>query len=90
MHPNLKPSVGRLWFAGEATSPEYFGFLQGAYFEGKKAGESIAKCVNGNISNCSNGGRYGMLHGTTQPSDCNEANGWATSSFLTYELQSEM
>ncbi|KAI9710894.1 MAG: hypothetical protein M1828_002005 [Chrysothrix sp. TS-e1954] len=34
-HQNLRANVGRLWFAGEATSAEYFGFLQGAYTEGK-------------------------------------------------------
>ena len=28
-HQNLRANLGRLWFAGEATSAEYFGFLQG-------------------------------------------------------------
>ncbi|KAG1856040.1 hypothetical protein DFJ58DRAFT_702647 [Suillus subalutaceus] len=45
---NLRASVDkRLWFAGEATSLKYFGFLHGAYFEGLYAGEDIAKCVEG-------------------------------------------
>ncbi|KAG2155218.1 uncharacterized protein EDB93DRAFT_1239154 [Suillus bovinus] len=44
---NLRATVDkRLWFAGEATSLKYYGFLQGAYFEGLNAGEEIAKCVN--------------------------------------------
>ncbi|KAG1722003.1 hypothetical protein EDB19DRAFT_1884550 [Suillus lakei] len=43
---NLRASVDkRLWFAGEATSLKYYGFLHGAYFEGLNAGEEIAKCV---------------------------------------------
>ncbi|KAG1723143.1 flavin-containing amine oxidoreductase-domain containing protein [Suillus lakei] len=43
---NLRASVDkRLWFAGEATSLKYFGFLRGAYFEGLNAGEEIAKYV---------------------------------------------
>jgi polyamine oxidase len=29
MHQNLRANLGRLWFAGEATSAAYFGFLQG-------------------------------------------------------------
>lgn len=28
-HQKLRANLGRLWFAGEATSTEYFGFLQG-------------------------------------------------------------
>jgi polyamine oxidase len=30
-HQNLRANLGRLWFAGEATSAEYYGFLQGMY-----------------------------------------------------------
>ena len=30
MHQNLRANVGRVWFAGEATSAEYYGFLHGA------------------------------------------------------------
>ena len=29
-HQNLRANLDRLWFAGEATSAEYYGFLQGA------------------------------------------------------------
>jgi polyamine oxidase len=28
-HQNLRANLGRLWFAGEANSVEYYGFLQG-------------------------------------------------------------
>ncbi|KIK34778.1 hypothetical protein CY34DRAFT_812689 [Suillus luteus UH-Slu-Lm8-n1] len=47
---NLRATVDkRLWFAGEATSLKYFGFLHGAYYEGLNAGEEIAKCVEGPV-----------------------------------------
>ncbi|KZT60493.1 amine oxidase [Calocera cornea HHB12733] len=36
---------GRLLFAGEATSFEYFGFLQGAYTEGQRAARAVANCL---------------------------------------------
>ncbi|KAG0694709.1 hypothetical protein DFH29DRAFT_1033165 [Suillus ampliporus] len=45
----------KLWFAGEATSLKYFGFLHGAYYEGLHAGEEIAKCI-------ADGGCAGMQH----------------------------
>ncbi|OKL60715.1 hypothetical protein UA08_03983 [Talaromyces atroroseus] len=41
MHQNLRTNVGRLYFAGEATSTEYFGFLQGAWYEGKSVGRLL-------------------------------------------------
>ncbi|KAH7909988.1 hypothetical protein BJ138DRAFT_1153955 [Hygrophoropsis aurantiaca] len=45
---NLKATVSdRLWFAGEATSLKYFGFLQGAYFEGLDVAQQMAECVLG-------------------------------------------
>jgi polyamine oxidase len=44
---NLRANVGRLNFAGEATSRKYFGFLHGAYFEGLNIGGRIAKCIKG-------------------------------------------
>ncbi|KAH9009679.1 amine oxidase [Lactarius pseudohatsudake] len=44
---NLRASVGKLWFAGEGTSEKYFGFLQGAYFEGEAAASQIVQCIKG-------------------------------------------
>ncbi|KAI0261930.1 amine oxidase [Gloeopeniophorella convolvens] len=46
-HTNLRATLGRLWFAGEALSEKYFGFLHGAYFEGEDAGNAVAACVLG-------------------------------------------
>ncbi|PAV17079.1 amine oxidase [Pyrrhoderma noxium] len=53
---NLRATVeDRLWFAGEASSVKYFGFLHGAYFEGQDAGSALAECVQ-------NGGCAGLPH----------------------------
>ncbi|RDX44967.1 amine oxidase [Lentinus brumalis] len=47
-HENLRATVDhRLWFAGEATSQKYFGFLHGAYYEGQDVGKKVAKCIKG-------------------------------------------
>ncbi|TPR06712.1 LysM domain family protein [Aspergillus niger] len=47
MHQNLRANTGRLWFAGEATSAAYFGFLHGAWYEGRDAGENVAALLQG-------------------------------------------
>jgi len=45
---NLRANVDeRLWFAGEATSRKYFGYLHGAYSEGEEIGLTLAECVKG-------------------------------------------
>ncbi|KAI0752122.1 amine oxidase [Fomes fomentarius] len=55
-HQNLRATVGsRLWFAGEATSQKYFGFLHGAYFEGMDVAGEMAKCIK-------RGGCAGISH----------------------------
>ncbi|PCH42764.1 amine oxidase [Wolfiporia cocos MD-104 SS10] len=55
-HTNLRATIGeRLWFASEATSRRYFGFLQGAYTEGESIGSMLAECVKG-------GGCVGLEH----------------------------
>ncbi|KAG7001372.1 hypothetical protein G7Y79_00032g067250 [Physcia stellaris] len=69
---------------GEATSSEYFGYLHGAYFEGKAAGEKIAACLKGSRNGeCENGNVYRLLHGTTRPEEYNAANGCTQTSFQT-------
>ena len=40
---------GRVVFSGEATSYQYYGFLQGAYYEGIRAGNEVVQCL---ISGC--------------------------------------
>ena len=86
MHQNLRANVGRLYFAGEAMSAEYFGFLHGAWFEGQEVGERIAgqittECVNTG-SGCGDYNRYEVLRGTTELSEVNAFNGMGTSPFF--------
>ncbi|OAA50568.1 Amine oxidase [Metarhizium rileyi] len=88
MHQNLRANTGRLWFAGEATSAEYFGFLHGAWFEGIEAGSQVAalllegKCAHVyDQTECGSRRHYETLHGTSPLSSYNLLNGWATSSF---------
>ena len=44
-HDDLRGNMGRVWFAGEATSRKYYGYLHGAYFEGRDVGQTVADCV---------------------------------------------
>ncbi|KAK7229613.1 hypothetical protein V2G26_001783 [Clonostachys chloroleuca] len=48
-HQNLRANVGRLWFAGEATSSLDTGSLQGAWFEGQAAGQRVANVLAGKL-----------------------------------------
>lgn len=61
-HTNFRANLGRLWFAGEATSSEYWGYLHGAFYEGKSAGEEVAACFKGNKT-CAWRKRYVSLAG---------------------------
>ncbi|KAI1085437.1 amine oxidase [Whalleya microplaca] len=93
-HQNLRANVDRLWFAGEAFSAQYFGFLHGAWFEGRDVGMRIAGLLGGkgNHSECDGNStegcglmrNYEVLHGTTFADEFNAKNGWLASSFLTY------
>ncbi|KAJ6160171.1 hypothetical protein N7497_004708 [Penicillium chrysogenum] len=77
-HQNLRANVGNLFFAGEATSQEFFGYLQGAYFEGKHVGEAIADCLHG-TGNCTvtdDQQKYPVLTGVTPYNLYNDEHGW--------------
>lgn len=80
MHQNLRANVGRLWFAGEATSSQWFGFLHGAYFSGRDVGQQLAGVLAQNCTNnegiCAGEVHYEVLHGTTTHDEFNAANGW--------------
>lgn len=88
MHQNLRANVDRLWFAGEATSPTFFGFLHGAYFEGQDAGRQIAAMIQHQCNNstrsrgCGPRKHYKNLHGTSPYSDYTMLNGWVVDSFI--------
>jgi polyamine oxidase len=81
-HQNLRANLGRLFFAGEATSTEYYGFLQGAYYEGQEAAMTVLACMNGTAS-CDGYARYQVLHGTATLSDYNSSNGMEVTPFQT-------
>ncbi|KHN97325.1 Amine oxidase [Metarhizium album ARSEF 1941] len=90
MHQNLRANTGRLWFAGEATSAQYFGFLHGAWFEGMEAGSRVAALLRGECADahdahdaprCGDRPHYDPLHGTSPLEDYRAPNGWAASSF---------
>lgn len=94
-HQNLRANVDRLWFAGEHTSTSYFGYMQGAYFEGRDIGERLARLLKNECpknapkyahsSNAKDDGacgemvRYEVLHGTTEEDEYNIQNGWDNS-----------
>lgn len=44
---NLGERLGRLYFAGEATSEDWYGYMQGAYLSGKEKGQMIADHIMG-------------------------------------------
>ncbi|RAH48931.1 putative flavin containing polyamine oxidase [Aspergillus brunneoviolaceus CBS 621.78] len=91
MHQNLRANAGRLWFAGEATSAPYFGFLHGAWFEGREAGAHVAALLQGRCmelrgsghegrENCGERMHYEPLNGTTPLEAYSMVNGWPVSS----------
>ncbi|RDW83817.1 putative flavin containing polyamine oxidase [Aspergillus mulundensis] len=86
MHQNLRANVDRLWFAGEATSAPYFGFLHGAYYEGREAGRNVAALLRGEcvsiygVQTCGPRAHYEVLHGTTPSSAYTGSNGWPVNS----------
>ncbi|KAL8759028.1 MAG: hypothetical protein Q9199_001050 [Rusavskia elegans] len=83
MHQNLRANVDRLYFAGEATSAQYFGFLHGAWVEGKNVGEKIAGLIKGTIQ--TEEVHYDPLHGTTFVDEYDSTNGFILeSTFATY------
>ncbi|CAF1235609.1 unnamed protein product [Rotaria sordida] len=44
-HQNLQAPIQRLYFAGEAYSSQYYGFLQGAYTTGQNTAEAVIRCI---------------------------------------------
>ncbi|RMZ92164.1 hypothetical protein DV736_g637, partial [Chaetothyriales sp. CBS 134916] len=86
IHQNLRANVGRLWFAGEAISAQYFGFLHGAWFTGRDVGERIAGLLGKTCAAepkpaaCGNERHYEVLHGTTTFEEYSAINGWPLSS----------
>lgn len=86
IHQNLRANTHRLWFAGEATSAQYFGFLHGAWYEGQEAGKQVAALLQGpcaefgGMQECGTRMHYEMLHGTTPNGAYTNMNGWPVDS----------
>ena len=48
----LGQNLGRLYFAGEATSEDWYGYMQGAYLTGEEKGKLIACQILPSDSDC--------------------------------------
>ena len=48
----LGQNLGRLYFGGEATSDEWYGYMQGAYLTGEEKGKMIACQIDPSKSEC--------------------------------------
>lgn len=88
-HQNLRANVGRLWFAGEANSAESYGFLHGAWFEGREVGARVAGVLNGECrledigsGDCGSLTRYEAVRGDTPASKFAEYSGWEVDTSL--------
>ena len=46
-YENMSGRLKNLFFAGESTSDEYYGYVQGAYFTGRNKAKEIASCIKG-------------------------------------------
>ena len=46
---NLGGKVGKLFFAGDATDPDWWGFAQGALYTGEEKAREIVKCMKGRL-----------------------------------------
>ena len=46
-YDNMAGRLKNLFFAGESTSGDYYGYVQGAYFTGRDKANEIADCING-------------------------------------------
>ncbi|KAI9795227.1 MAG: hypothetical protein M1833_007309 [Piccolia ochrophora] len=83
-HQNLRANTGLPWYAGEAYSAEYYGYMQGAYVEGKLAVEAVAACLHGvGGGSCMERKRYEVLTGSTPADQYNVLNGWLVTSVQT-------
>ncbi|KAF1951081.1 amine oxidase [Byssothecium circinans] len=77
MRQNLRANVGRVWFAGEHTSVNWFGFLHGAYDEGEDVGKRVAARVKGgDVGLGRDMRRYERVSGGTRWEDWNGGNGY--------------
>ncbi|KAJ3011743.1 hypothetical protein HKX48_006681 [Thoreauomyces humboldtii] len=63
---NLRAPIGNVWFTGEHTSEQYFGYVHGAWLAGGDTGSAVAQCIQGK---CPDYPVYEKIMGsTTSPS----------------------
>ena len=82
-HQNVPMTVERGWFALEATSGEFDGYFNEAYFEGQYDGEQVAGCVNGSDAACVGEIYHQALSCTREADKLGAQNGWFQASFQT-------
>ncbi|GKZ72258.1 hypothetical protein AnigIFM50267_008620 [Aspergillus niger] len=79
-HQNMRANVDSVFFAGEATSQEFFGYVQGGYYEGKHVAEFLVGCLTApDPEQCAlnpDQKRYPVLTGVTPYDMYNPENGW--------------
>lgn len=89
MHQNLRANVGRLFFAGEHISGQFYGYLHGSYFSGREMGERVAGLLGGKCRGsagepdaeaCGELVRYEVLSGVTPKDEYDTENGWPVTS----------
>ena len=47
VHANMAGRIKNLFFGGEATHGDWYGFMQGAYYSGLERANQIASCIQG-------------------------------------------
>ena len=45
VHANMAGRIKNLFFGGEATHGDWYGFMQGAYYSGQERANEIASCI---------------------------------------------
>ncbi|KAK7211532.1 hypothetical protein V2G26_018710 [Clonostachys chloroleuca] len=82
-HQNLRANVDRLWFAGEASSSLWFGYMQGAWFEGQEVGQRVAGMLGARVPMKNRGSmrHYNVLHGTSFADGYDDEHGWNVDTF---------
>ncbi|KAF7192187.1 Polyamine oxidase 1 [Pseudocercospora fuligena] len=98
MHQNLRANVGRMFYAGEHISGQFYGFLHGSWYSGREMGERVAglhgkKCLGSagepDIEACGELKHYEILEGVTPEQDYDTENGWAIDSVELENLDGE-
>ncbi|KAI8088663.1 uncharacterized protein BX664DRAFT_331050, partial [Halteromyces radiatus] len=69
MRAPLPLTTPHLWFAGEAMSRKYYGYLHGAWMDGQQAATAIGQCIL--LKNCSHYHHHPLVTGCAKESHLN-------------------